>query len=132
LSTSLSKFSSFQLFSVFPDANFLKITLFRRLNSQKYLLTNQLNVKGCALDNLSKTRLINFSCLNKPNFLLTELSSSQPKFITSTFGQATSYIETQILSISKYTRVRRIKFKPGYSRLWRVGRLGIKEILQVN
>ena len=32
---------------------------------------------------------------------------------------------------SKYLRIRRLKFKPGYSRLWRESRVDIKEILEM-
>ena len=111
------RFSSSQSFSVFPDANFLKILIFRRLNTQKYLLTSQLDAKGYERGYLFKPQLTDFDYSNRLNFSATIHRPLHPKFVVSTFRQTTSYLGVQMVPISKYTRIRRIKFKPGYNRL---------------
>jgi len=119
-----SRFSS----NVFPTANDLKVSIFRRLNHQKLLAQSRiltLNSKSLFYKNALygqslftwplKVNQNSFSRINTTNNLnyRTMLNSFDPSNKTT-------------------VRIRRVRFKPGYGRIWRQARSSIREILNIH
>jgi len=117
---------------VFPDANDLKTSIFRRLHRQKIIFNNRFLVAS------SKR------ALDHPNSLFRAFKSSvSPN--TESVGQGTTAAQfaglaTGSIALSnlfahhtngvfREPRIRRIRFKPGYGRIWRAGRRSIRDIL---
>ena len=117
---------------VFPDANAFKTAVFRRLNRQKLLSHSRTRVLN-SLTTLRKFDKVNFNeRFFKPfanraklhwHFLsVSELTDNVE--ISNTFRQYPSIYVPR-------SRIRRIRFKPGYGRIWRAARESIREILNM-
>ena len=117
---------------IFPQANDVKSFIFRRLNKQRQLFS---------------TRYARF-CNLKSNVGSPELSlpvrhgadsdHTVGKYITSTpisHLQGNNSVWSLFSASRKGTtitpRVKRIRFKPGYSRLWRLARTSVRELLDL-
>ena len=118
---------------VFPKANDIKTKVFRRLNKQKLLF---------------QSRFLQSSFFkHRPNSHISRRKMRRKV----TFGAIPTYIEmglgyttllNQLPSVryglkfyrkeNKNLRIRRIRFKPGYGRLWREGRRDAKEIYNLS
>ena len=129
--TSVLNYSPFYTFTLFPVANSFKISIFKRLNMQKRLLTSQIY----SYDELSTVNLYT-KLPARLAFFANRLILRSHECSTFNFSRAqwqllVKYSKYQINDSSKYLRIRRLKFKPGYSRLWRESRVDIKEILEM-
>ena len=115
---------------VFPDANEIKTSVFRRLNKQRNLLqlrTERLYHFNHKLRNTTHVH----SIANQP---ITELAYNfeRPKILNVASLWEKRYIfSTDYKKGIPTPRIRRIRFKPGYGRLWRLGRVSIREILGI-
>lgn len=110
-------------YHIFPDANSIKVDAFRSLNNQKNLFKSRVECFNEASLNLSSS----FS-ENSPYYRL----HSSPSH---TLNSAKHFFRTiyPLKSIDEYVQdevihIKRIRFKPGYGRLWRVGRTSIREL----
>ena len=121
----------FYSFTLFPSANQFKISIFKRLNFQKYLLSSQIEAYGYESSNLLNTNFLKVHIFSKNQPILTSFIPKQSNFIFSKPVLQLMYPNLKLPGSSRYVRIRRIRFKPGYSRLWREGRSNIKEILEM-
>lgn len=127
---------------VFPDSDSVKATIFRRLNRQKSLFQNRRELLTTFYKRYNKKKSQGFLLNSPQGILTTNLSSSfsglqrSPLFIGN---------DTPLYSIHRLNglmrrerlpsvtpRIRRIRFKPGYGRIWRTARKSIKEILNLS
>ena len=101
------------------------------MNTQKRLLTSQVYSYGELSSTTLRTKspVIGVFPVNRPALRFYELLTGT--FSLSKFHLSIKYMKYQSGESSKYLRIRRLKFKPGYSRLWRDSRVGIKEILEM-
>ena len=129
--TSVYKYSPFYSFTLFPAANNFKMSIFKRLNFQKHLLTIQLNSYSFTSHDLLKVSASSIQKFYDLKFVSPLYSSVKMNFALTKYCFTTSYLDSYSSGISPYIHVRRIKFKPGYSRLWRESRSDIQEILEM-
>lgn len=129
--TSVYKYSPFYTFTLFPSANNFKMSIFKRLNFQKHLLTTQLNTYSHMSYSLLKVPAHSIQKFYDLTFSLFPYSSIKMNFALTEGRFTTSYPDNYSNAMSRYIHVRRIKLKPGYSRLWRESRSDIQEILEM-
>ena len=134
--------SSQPTYLVFPDSDSVKATIFRRLNRQKSLFQNRRELLTTFYKRYNKKKSQGF-LLSGPQGILTQnLASSfsglqrSPLFIgndTPLYGihRLNGLMRRERLP-SVTPRIRRIRFKPGYGRIWRAARKSIKEILNIS
>ena len=133
---------SYPTYLVFPDSDSVKATIFRRLNRQKSLFQNRRELLTTFYKRYNKRKSQGF-LLSTPRGILT-------KDLSSSFSglQRSSLLignDTPLYSIHRLNglmrrerlpsvtpRIRRIRFKPGYGRIWRTARKSIKEILNLS
>ena len=129
--TAVRNYAPFYSFTLFPVANSFKISIFKRLNTQKRLLTSQVYSYNEPSSNNFRTKLAPLLVFpaNRPSLRVHE--SPRANFSFSQWQFLVKYMNYQIGDSSRYLRIRRLKFKPGYSRLWRESRVDIKEILEM-
>lgn len=115
---------------VFPDANDLKVSIFRRLNEQKSFFNSRafkrLTLEGSTPDKLKPVSSIkHYDFQIKPYF----------KPITEESFTFKALLNTHSSKVSTFPyvnpKIKRIRFKPGYGRIWRAGRKSIREILNL-
>ena len=121
-------------YNVFPDANLIKVEAFRRLNRQKNLFNRRHlmfnSFKSAKLPPLKKT-LTNKSPNARINPYSTQYSTTKSP---SVFRHSMSfYKNTRVFSKNRYQpiKIQRVRFKPGYGRIWRKGRSSIREIVNI-
>lgn len=122
---------------VFPDADLVKAWMFRRLQNQKSLFQSRVQLNEDDSDSEDTAVLV------------PEYEIHHPYAFTSTQNLTASTTRLpKVLNVSKtwswlYTtiddqgdpetyaplRVKRIRFKPGYERIWRIGRTSIRELV---
>lgn len=129
--SSVYKYSPFYSFTLFPSASNFKVSIFKRLNLQKYLLTSQLNVYSHQSYKLLKVPVQSLQQFSGTRLTPLLYSSLRENFSTTQERLDTRYINNYPSDTSRYIHVRRLKFKPGYSRLWRESRSDIQEILEM-
>ena len=115
---------------VFPDANEIKSSIFRRLNTQRLLLQDRM-ARRDQLRSYQRGK-------NQPTVYP---FSPTPAHNLDTLSSGISYTASRWLEKHFYARnhqkgdptprIRRIRFKPGYGRIWRLGRTSIREILNL-
>ena len=129
--TAVRNYSPFYSFTLFPVANSFKISIFKRLNTQKRLLTSQVYSYNELSSHKLRTKLAPLWVFpsNRPSLRFHE--SLRSNFSFSQCQLFVKYTNYQMGESSRYLRIRRLKFKPGYSRLWRESRVDIKEILEM-
>ena len=131
LMTSTSQVNPVLNYNVFPDANHIKVAAFRRLGKQKSLYD-------------ARTTLFNAFEIPKfyKDFMPTTESKSILKGYTSSLQALwrkqtlprhrtpTPYTNIHLLSRKEpqLLKVQRVRFKPGYGRIWRLARTSIREI----
>ena len=115
---------------VFPDANDLKVSIFRKLNKQKNLAYSRTNTENLLKVNNSQNRLL-FSIPNQKLHLSENKNYGSSEFISTSASlpRLLRFRKTSSYSQKVIPRLRRIRFKPGYGRIWRAGRKSIREIL---
>lgn len=133
LAQSTLDFSTDFKYTVFPDANMLKSSVFRRLNRQRFLLQSRMKL-------LHKFEIPSPSRRRRYEIFSTNPSSTNPtafKVFPTLNPQLTvtrnshfrNYLKSFHPATRRSPRIRRIRFKPGYYRIWRLARVSAREIL---
>ena len=118
-------------YTIFPEANAMKTAVFRHLTNQRILQQSRISIfhkktiKSKFLSKVTPT-----ATLSSTNNNSLYPSTSFPLSFTNILTMR-RYLSSNIQKPMRYLRPKRIRFKPGYSRLWRVGRTSIKEILDI-
>ena len=121
-------------FNVFPDANLIKVSAFRRLNKQKSLYEARKDFfTSLTLPYLYKSHIVKreerplelYPSLNLHPAIRTRLTP----FYSSDFPYKNPLSLRK--SIRQVLKVQRVRFKPGYGRIWRQARVSIREILNM-
>ena len=122
-------------YHVFPDANLIKVDAFRRLNRQKnlFLARHQLFNYLKTLDPVSAFESVPTFRQNHPAKPSTTRHPLQVRSSVALRRLVTPYQNMQHASRSIYrtVRIQRVRFKPGYGRIWREARTSIREIANV-
>lgn len=118
-------------FTLFPSANNFKISIFKRLNFQKIWLLNQLD----SFSTYTNKQFSSISSLTKYSFI-SPISVKVQANLTLLPSWSSILYETRTKlnsssSFTRHLRIRRIRFKPGYMRIWRDSRMNIQEILEM-
>lgn len=129
--TTVSKYSPIYTFTLFPSSNNFKLSIFKRLNLQKYLLNTQLDSYKWTSDKLFNVQIMKSRTLHGDPITQSLTTSARDNFTAVQVSLGITYLNTYRSNISRYVRVRRLRFKPGYARLWRESRSDIKEILEM-
>lgn len=127
---------------VFPDSDSVKATIFRRLNRQKSLFQSRRELLTTFFKRYNKKKSQGFLLSTHQGILTQNFSSGfsglqrSPLFIgndTPLYGihRLNGLMRRERLP-SITPRIRRIRFKPGYGRIWRTARKSIKEILNLS
>lgn len=119
-------------YSVFPSANSIKVAIFRRFNRQKIQATKRASL----LTTLTRRRSLKRHKLkNRPHVhskpKLALLPTRATLFDASVRWSHSFLFRARSFSQYQGPRVRRIRFKPGYNRIWRTARIAVQEILGV-
>ena len=118
-------------FTLFPLANNFKISIFKRLNFQKLWLLSQLDSfsiytsKQFSLTASSVNHSFKSFALRKLDFNATSI----PSWTSILYKNRLKL--NSLSSLTRHLRIRRIRFKPGYMRIWRDSRVNIQEILEM-
>lgn len=121
-------------YNVFPDANLIKVSAFRRLNRQK----NLFNRRHVMFNSLKTTNLSSSiwarggssNYLRIKSYDLPYLDLRTPLVLK---RLSSSYQNSRLWSRSRHrlVKIQRVRFKPGYGRIWREARTSIREIVNV-
>ena len=121
-------------FNVFPDANLIKVSVFRRLNRQKSLY----EARRDFFMSLTLPYLYKSHTVKREERPLELYPSLNPYLLTRTritpfYSSASPYRTPSTLrkSTRQVLKVQRVRFKPGYGRIWRQARASIREILNI-
>ena len=121
-------------FNVFPDANLIKVSVFRRLNRQKSLY----EARRDFFTSLTLPYLYKSHTVKREERPLELYPSLNPYPMTRTritpfYSSASPYRTPSTLrkSTRQVLKVQRVRFKPGYGRIWRQARASIREILNI-
>ena len=118
---------------VFPDANAVKTSIFRRLNRQKFLSSARSSLFHRSTISGTSARFVRNSSY-WPN-ALSGTSNNRTDITTATSLSFTKnwtvrkHSELTAPAVNKSPRIRRIRFKPGYYRIWRLARTSARELL---
>ena len=124
---------------VFPDTDHVKASIFRRLNRQKMLFQARTRMTSVHYS----TPLVNSRLSTLTHPYMESVSSSSELNIghvphpVGAFGDARWMYHTINTFVKRgrvgpvTPRIRRIRFKPGYGRIWRTARKSIKDILNM-
>ena len=122
-------------FTVFPDSDSIKALFFRYVNRQKSLAQSRKSFYRA----FSKRRPYRSTKLLKSNVRLFNINNKgySDKF-TKTSVRTTNWVRLKKLHLlprriknSVISRIRRIRFKPGYGRIWRSARVSVKDLLGI-
>lgn len=118
---------------VFPDANDIKVAIFRRLNRQKFLAQSRMFTLNTITHVRSKYKFR--SNLIRKGATAWPFRFRQNKAILN--GDPTNLKTREVLTRfvrmrKRSVRIRRIRFKPGYGRIWRKARKSVREILNIH
>ena len=130
---------------VFPDANKIKVSIFRQLNRQKLQFKNIFNsfhqlANRTSFFNQQQTQPISGSYVNTKysSYLSNPLLTGSQGFssLESLSTSSNSFLKHRQRSLnssflSSEPRITRIRFKPGYGRIWRNARRSVQEIVNV-
>jgi len=114
-------------YHIFPDANTLKVRAFRAINNKKKLLDSR-------VERFSEASLkfhSNASALLKSVAYPLSLPSSSAATATPSHFFKTIFAKKLSNSYlpSENSSIRRVRFKPGYGRIWRIARTSIRELI---
>ncbi len=124
--------SSFK-FTVFPSANDLKISIFRRLNRQKLLSQSRMLTLNSVVG--MKSRVPSYEKLIENKTIIKQTPFNIGRYTGVNASSNLNYVTllgNYKPSGNEATRIRRIRFKPGYNRIWREARTSIREILNIH
>ena len=132
----LKSTSQSKQFTVFPDSDAIKASVFRYVNRQKSLLQSRRHF----YKSFAKRHLYRPTRLLKSNLLTTSASRVRSQnFLFSGLPRSPYWTRLKNLHLlprrvrnSAINRIRRIRFKPGYGRIWRSARVSVKDILGIN
>ena len=124
-------------FTVFPDSDAIKALFFRYINRQKSLAQSRKSFYRAFL----KRRSYRSTKLLKSNIHLSYLNNNDNVYsnkLAKTSVRTTKWVRLKRLHLlprrvknSAINRIRRIRFKPGYGRIWRSARVSVKDILGI-
>lgn len=133
ITRSVTDYSTDLKYLIFPDVNAAKAAVFRRLNKQRFLMrarTHLFNrIHFGNIDRNPRLELIH-KPVQMPGAGLNE-SSLRGKAAMSVSRSWVLHNESRSICRSTYRtpRIGRIRFKPGYYRIWRLARSSAREIL---
>ena len=122
-------------FTVFPDSDSVKALFFRYVNRQKLLAQS----RKLFYRTFFKRRPYRSTKLLKSNVRPHDVNNKghSDKF-TKTSVRTTKWVRLKRLHLlprrvknSAINRIRRIRFKPGYGRIWRAARVSVKDIMGI-
>jgi hypothetical protein len=130
---------------VFPDANKIKVSIFRQLNRQKLQFKNIFNsfhqlANQTSFFNQQQTQPTSgsYTNTNYSPYLSNPLLTKSQGFssLESLSTSSNSFLKHRQRSLnssflSSEPRITRIRFKPGYGRIWRNARRSVQEIVNV-
>ena len=123
-------------FTVFPDSDAIKASFFRYVNRQKSLLQSRKHFyKSFASRHRYKpTRLLKSNLSKTNSFRVRAQDSLFSGLPRSPYWERLKNIHLLPRRVrnSAINRIRRIRFKPGYGRIWRAARVSVKDILGIN
>lgn len=117
-------------YNVFPDANALKVQIFRYIRRQKTLFNsrimrfNALKKRKLRTDKHFNSKLINYLDLDYSQFSSTHRNQQPLRYLS----KLHSTLRSQYKMKNENIRIKRVRFKPGYGRIWRQGRQSIREL----
>ena len=121
-------------FNVFPDSNLIKVSVFRRLNRQKSLYEARREL----FTSLTSPHLYKPHTVKREERPLELYSHNTPNHAPTNhpslfFATPSPYRNPLTLRkpIRQILKVQRVRFKPGYGRIWRRARVSIREILGI-
>ena len=121
-------------FNVFPDSNLIKVSVFRRLNRQKSLYESRKDL----FTSLHQPHLYNPHRVKREETRLNPYPSLRVRSINSPnlspfYSTSSPYKNPWTLRkpTKQILKVQRVRFKPGYGRIWRRARVSIREILNI-
>lgn len=121
-------------FNVFPDSNLIKVSVFRRLNRQKSLYEARKEL----FTSLTSPHLYKPHTVKREEHPLELYSHNTPN--QSPTNHPSLFFSTPSPYKNSFTlrkprrqvlKVQRVRFKPGYGRIWRRARASIREILGI-
>lgn len=132
---SLKAISRPKHFTVFPDSDSVKALFFRYVNRQKLLAQSRKSFYRTFF----KRRSYRSTKLLKSNVRLYDATNKgYPNRFTKTSVRTTKWVRLKRLHLlprrvknSVINRIRRIRFKPGYGRIWRSARVSVKDLLGI-
>lgn len=122
-------------YTIFPDSDSIKALFFRRLNRQRLLFQARKSFSAGGW-----VRLKNSLPQSSPTLILNGANSvikgsglnfSSLKFSTQWISNLQLNLLRRRIGKSLTPRIRRIRFKPGYNRIWRVARTSIRDLLDL-
>ena len=126
---------------VFPDADSVKASVFRRLNKQRSLLQNRARLTSLLFTKRDSRRRTKTSILASKSDCrhgLYESSTASWKHnlissLDDTYRpiHRINYLMRRRFRSPITPRIRRIRFKPGYGRIWRTARVSVRDILNI-
>lgn len=118
---------------VFPEANDIKVAIFRRLNRQKFLAQSRMFALNTRVHARPPYRFHNNVIRKGASLWPFRLRRSKAILSGDTEYSKTRGALGRFLRVPKKSlRIRRIRFKPGYGRIWRKARRSIREILNIH
>ena len=118
---------------VFPDANAVKTSIFRRLNRQKFLSSARSSLYHQSVVGSKSTRFVQGSSYwpsapSTPTNSRTKITTATTLSFTRNWTMR-RLVDSIAPPANKSPRIRRIRFKPGYNRIWRLARTSARELL---
>ena len=122
-------------YTIFPDSDSIKALFFRRLNRQRLLFQarKSFSVEGWVRLKNSLPQSSPTLILNGSNSVIkgSGLNFASLKFSTQWIANLQLNLLRRRIGKSLTPRIRRIRFKPGYNRIWRVARTSIRDLLDL-
>jgi hypothetical protein len=118
---------------IFPEANNIKVAIFRRLNRQKFLAQSRMFTLNTNTHIRHKYKFR--SNLVRKGATAWPFHFRQSKAVLSDDPNNLKSRDafTRVVRMRKRSvKIRRIRFKPGYGRIWRKARKSVQEILNVH
>lgn len=123
---------------VFPDTDAVKASVFRRLNRQKLILQSRSTIHNAyAAQRARQPKLpplfrgAHIAASSLSSSLSTKLTPHLTTLSKHWIRNASIHVFKRDVTRNVTPRIRRIRFKPGYGRIWRAARSSIKEILNL-
>lgn len=133
ITRSVTDYSGDLRYLIFPDVNAAKAAIFRRLNKQRFLMRSRMQLfNRVHFGNIEKNPRLQLihKALRTSGVGLSE-TPLNGKAAMSVSRNWVLHNESRLIDRSTYRtpRIGRIRFKPGYYRIWRLARASAREIL---